>query len=122
MQNALPFSNYWVYIKPRVCPQGNVLRAAALAGDTAAAGALCALVRDNPPGGNSTLDPDWRGAAYIAAVVQPPGCNLKDEGASRGARTSCCSAPPKQQGLCAGPCYHMVLSYQRVDLESFVCG
>ena len=51
-----------------------MLRAAALAGDTAAAGALCVLVRDNPPGANSTLDPDWRGAAYIAAVVQPPGC------------------------------------------------
>lgn len=60
-----------------------MLRAAAMAGDTAAAGALCALVRDNPPGANSTLDPDWRGAAYIAAVVQPPGCNLKDEGAAR---------------------------------------
>ena len=66
-----------------VWSQGNVLRAAALAGDTAAAGALCALVRDNPPGTNSSLDPDWRGAAYIAAVVQPPGCNLKDEGVGR---------------------------------------
>jgi len=63
-----------------VTAQGNVLRAAALAGDRAAAGALCALVRAHPPGANSTLDPDWRGAAYSTAVVQPAGCNLGKDG------------------------------------------
>lgn len=63
-------------------PQGNVLRAAALAGDAGAAGALCALVRANPPAAASGLDPDWRGAAYITAVVQPAGCNLKGDGAN----------------------------------------
>ena len=101
-----------------------MLRAAALAGDTAAAGALCALVRDNPPGANSTLDPDWRGAAYIVAVVQPPGCNLKDEGAPRGARTSCCHATlkPKQQCPCAGTCHQVALSHQQAPLECCACG
>lgn len=81
-----------------------MLRAAALAGDTAAAGALCALVRDNPPGANSTLDPDWRGAAYIAAVVQPPGCNLKDEGVGHGAKTFFLPCNPQAAvPLCQGP-------------------
>lgn len=58
-----------------------MLRAAALAGDEAAAGALCGLAHAHPPAAASALDPDWRGAAYIAAVAQPPGCNLRDEGA-----------------------------------------
>lgn len=70
-------------------PQGEIVYAAALSGDTAAADALCtAFQRYALQPANSTaaggpalvsapgLEPDWRGAAYRAAVAQPTGCTV----------------------------------------------
>ncbi|KAK9823867.1 hypothetical protein WJX72_006025 [[Myrmecia] bisecta] len=52
--------------------KGNVVWAAAKAGDAAAAAALCQLFTNSSA--RNSLDPDWRGAAYLATVAQPHGC------------------------------------------------
>jgi hypothetical protein len=75
--------------------QANVVFAAAAAGDSAAAAALCGMFANRsltflPDGRRGVLTsgglaPDWRGAAYAAAVAQPHGCAL-DLGARAGPR------------------------------------
>ena len=61
--------------------QEKILQEAALSGDSGSAAFLCDLYKEhtNADGvipGNSGLSPDLRGAAYIAAVTQPDGCQL----------------------------------------------
>ncbi len=63
--------------------QGNLVRAAALAGDAATAGRLCDLYHDpryavHSHGGRTYggVFFDIRGAAYIVSVVEPEGCSL----------------------------------------------
>ena len=54
--------------------------ATALAGDAMAAELLCSTYHDAVTNASYNLYPDWRGAVYIAAVVQPPNCTLVDGG------------------------------------------
>lgn len=64
-------------------PQGNLVRAAALAGDVATAQRLCALYSSphhavHSHGGRTYggVYFDIRGASYIVAVAEPEGCSL----------------------------------------------
>jgi hypothetical protein len=62
--------------------QADILRDASLAGNAEAAGFLCS----GYPNATQYFDPkspdfvplDLRGAIYIAAVAQPPGCNAQE--------------------------------------------